>query len=679
MKKQVSFGILVILFFSLMTAVFAATEYKGATFDGNTVCFVRDNLASHPITVEATIYLNKRTVGTKEGVYFGNFHSDASWDSPTSSIAYSITEKGNPMVRYKDDTGQDAYTFTFTDANIIRSEWVHLTITFDNAAKEVRCYVDGELCGTEKLKEDFSVWTNQYGVGGDMNILNPYYFKGTIKSLAVYSDVRTEKEIKADMKTQGKDGLILHYDFSDVSDELPVVIKDKSSSKNDAQLGRIWVDEKDPITDYAYSFAVIGDTQNMAKHYTSHFNEIYNWVYDNIDKKNIEMVIGLGDITDTTEGGTIENEWKAAAEGFDIIDGYVPHIPIRGNHDNIYWYNKTVSQIDYADMVDGQYENDLRNAYVEMDIGGIPYLFLQLDFYMDQDILNWACDVVEQHPDRNVIISRHGYLWRNGAPIENGTDANACIEGEEMWDKLVSQYKNIVLVLSGHISSDRALATQRKGVNGNIVTEMLLDFQSIDNKVCINGYSENGAGVVCMFYFSEDGRKMTVEAYSTVTKQYFYDANCYTIELDIVSDTEYVKPDKAPTPPRELPKTQIKMTINSKTAYVNGEAKTLDAAPIIKNSRTLLPVRFLAENLGASVEWNDATKTATLKTSDTTIEVTINAKAMKVNGEAVALDSPAIIENSRTYLPLRAIANALGVSNDNITWDDSTKTATFVK
>ena len=126
-------------------------------------------------------------------------------------------------------------------------------------------------------------------------------------------------------------------------------------------------------------------------------------------------------------------------------------------------------------------------------------------------------------------------------------------------------------------------------------------------------------------------------------------------------------------------KKEIMMTVDSKTAFVQGISKSLDAAPIIKNSRTLLPVRFLAENLGATVAWNDATKTATLATDDITIDVTINAKTMKVNGADVALDAPAIIESGRTYLPLRAIANALGVSNDDIFWNDASKTVTLYK
>ncbi|MBR5538491.1 MAG: copper amine oxidase N-terminal domain-containing protein [Clostridia bacterium] len=123
-------------------------------------------------------------------------------------------------------------------------------------------------------------------------------------------------------------------------------------------------------------------------------------------------------------------------------------------------------------------------------------------------------------------------------------------------------------------------------------------------------------------------------------------------------------------------KTEIKMTIDSLTATVNGEAKTLDAAPIIRNSRTMLPVRFVAENLGATVGWDDATKTVTVKSADTTIEIVIGATTAKVNGAEIALDSPAFIENSRTYLPVRVVAENLGAT---VGWDDATKTATLTK
>ncbi len=134
----------------------------------------------------------------------------------------------------------------------------------------------------------------------------------------------------------------------------------------------------------------------------------------------------------------------------------------------------------------------------------------------------------------------------------------------------------------------------------------------------------------------------------------------------------------------DIPKesTTVKLTIGSTTAYINGEAHTLDAAPINRNNRTMLPVRFLANAFGVDndgIRWDAATRTATLTNSEVTIVVTIDAPTMTVNGEAVALDSPAIIESDRTYLPVRAIANALGVSNDNIAWDSATNTATLIK
>ena len=122
--------------------------------------------------------------------------------------------------------------------------------------------------------------------------------------------------------------------------------------------------------------------------------------------------------------------------------------------------------------------------------------------------------------------------------------------------------------------------------------------------------------------------------------------------------------------------TVVKLTIGQTTGYINGTAKTLDAAPIIRESRTMLPVRFVAEAFGATVGWDGATSTATVKTATTTIEITIGAKTAKVNGLTVTLDAPAFIENSRTYLPVRFVAENLGAS---VAWDGATSTATLTK
>lgn len=126
----------------------------------------------------------------------------------------------------------------------------------------------------------------------------------------------------------------------------------------------------------------------------------------------------------------------------------------------------------------------------------------------------------------------------------------------------------------------------------------------------------------------------------------------------------------------EMPSTVIKMTLGKTDYTVNGMIKTMDVAPIIRNSRTMLPVRYVAEALGAEILWDGATSTATIKTAGTEIKIKVGAAEATVNGRAVKLDSPAFIENSRTYMPVRFVAETLGAT---VAWDGATSTATITK
>lgn len=111
----------------------------------------------------------------------------------------------------------------------------------------------------------------------------------------------------------------------------------------------------------------------------------------------------------------------------------------------------------------------------------------------------------------------------------------------------------------------------------------------------------------------------------------------------------------------------IILTIGQKDAYVFGKLKTNDVAPKIVNDRTMLPTRFIAENLGAEVLWDSEKSLVTIKgqngvNEDVTILITIDAEYAIVNGENVKLDSPAFIENDRTYTPIHIISEKLGAS-----------------
>lgn len=97
---------------------------------------------------------------------------------------------------------------------------------------------------------------------------------------------------------------------------------------------------------------------------------------------------------------------------------------------------------------------------------------------------------------------------------------------------------------------------------------------------------------------------------------------------------------------------------------VNDHIVYSDVYPYIKNSRTYVPIRFIAEELGYDVKWDGANKKVTMTNDGTTVELTIGSNKMMVNGKAVLLDAPAEIRDDRTFVPLRAIAEAFGEKVD---------------
>lgn len=97
---------------------------------------------------------------------------------------------------------------------------------------------------------------------------------------------------------------------------------------------------------------------------------------------------------------------------------------------------------------------------------------------------------------------------------------------------------------------------------------------------------------------------------------------------------------------------------------VNDHIVYSDVYPYIKNSRTYVPIRFIAEELGYDVKWDGANKKVTMTSDGTKVELTIGSNKMMVNGKAVLLDTPAEIRDDRTFVPLRAIAEAFGEKVD---------------
>ena len=120
----------------------------------------------------------------------------------------------------------------------------------------------------------------------------------------------------------------------------------------------------------------------------------------------------------------------------------------------------------------------------------------------------------------------------------------------------------------------------------------------------------------------------------------------------------------------------IILAIGQKNAMVYGENKINDVAPIIRNDRTMLPARFVAESLGATVEWVGEEQKVVIKKDGIVINLHIDSDKAYVNGKQVTLDSPAFIESDRTFTPIRFIAENLGAKVD---WSEETQTVTITK
>jgi len=133
--------------------------------------------------------------------------------------------------------------------------------------------------------------------------------------------------------------------------------------------------------------------------------------------------------------------------------------------------------------------------------------------------------------------------------------------------------------------------------------------------------------------------------------------------------------------PQKVKSVMVMVQIGSPLIEVNGVSKKIDAQgskPVIKNGRTLLPIRALVESLGGTITWNGKTRQVGIELNGHSILLTIDKNVALVDGIKTPIDpnNPSvtpIIINGRTYLPLRFVAENLGATVD---WDPSTKTIT---
>ena len=117
-----------------------------------------------------------------------------------------------------------------------------------------------------------------------------------------------------------------------------------------------------------------------------------------------------------------------------------------------------------------------------------------------------------------------------------------------------------------------------------------------------------------------------------------------------------------------------------KTSYTNnGTEVTMDAAPYIAKNRTMVPIRYIANACGVTDEnitWNQATRTATISGPNNVVTIKMGSNTITTSNGVITMDTVAVNNGNRIYVPARFIANALGAT---VTWDAATQTVGITK
>lgn len=137
-----------------------------------------------------------------------------------------------------------------------------------------------------------------------------------------------------------------------------------------------------------------------------------------------------------------------------------------------------------------------------------------------------------------------------------------------------------------------------------------------------------------------------------------------------------VAPTPVPTPNYAGGTHTIIFKLNSSSYTVDGVTSTMDSAVMAKNNRTYIPLRYVSNALGipaGNIKWDGPSKTVIIQDGSNVVKVPLGKKAMSVNGQSIAMDSPAIQVNGRVMVPISQVAKAFTSRNVKLDWQPATK------
>ncbi len=305
-----------------------------------------------------------------------------------------------------------------------------------------------------------------------------------------------------------------------------------------------------PFVEGSFTIAALPDTQIYCERFPHHFDNQTQWLVDNREKRDIQFVVHLGDITNRN---TVP-QWEVAQRAIQKLDGQVPYSLVLGNHDygpggnctdrdtmfNTYVPLATYGkQPTFGDaMTDGRGEN----TYHTFSTRGQKFLVLALEFGPREETVAWASGVLAKHPEHRVLLTTHAYMYYDDTrydwakfgkdqtwnPHAYGTAklAGGTNDAQQLWDKMLSKHPGAFMTLNGHVLNDGLGRLSSPLPTGGMVHQMLVNYQM---------KFEGGEGYMRLVEFLPDGKTVQVKAFSPSTGRYKIDPqNQFTLTLDPV-------------------------------------------------------------------------------------------------------------------------------------------------
>ena len=270
-----------------------------------------------------------------------------------------------------------------------------------------------------------------------------------------------------------------------------------------------------PPPEGAYTIVVLPDTQEYS--YVPHRHEIFlsqtRWIAENHQEQRIAFVLHVGDVT---QHNTPE-QWELARRVFDPLDeAGVPYVITLGNHD----YGTT--NFNVKDSVETPFvapeffgqgspyaeqptvggfmeESRTDNSFHLLSAGGMDWLVLALEWQPPPDVVAWAGEVIDRHPDHRAILLTHEFLLNAAFP----NPAPRTPVGGSLWIDLLMQ-RDVPLVFCGHVGGTGRLSTGNRV--GRVVHQMLANYQ---------GQTEGGHGFLRLIRVHPHDGVVRVRTYST--------------------------------------------------------------------------------------------------------------------------------------------------------------------